>query len=85
MGNPELLLLDEPSEGLAPLIVDHLQVQIARLKDEGLTILLAEQNVEFCLDLADRVYVLEKGHIRFEGTAREFRDNDVVRQQYLAL
>jgi len=85
MGNPELLLLDEPSEGLAPLVVDHLKEQIGRLKRDGLTILLAEQNVGFSLDLADRVYVLEKGHIRFEGTAREFRDNDAVRQQYLAL
>ena len=85
MGNPELLLLDEPSEGLAPLVVQHLKEQIARLKADGLTILLAEQNVEFSLDLADRVYVLEKGHIRYEGTAREFRANDAIRQQYLAL
>jgi branched-chain amino acid transport system ATP-binding protein len=85
MGNPELLLLDEPSEGLAPLVVEHLKEQIGRLKRDGLTILLAEQNVGFSLDLADRVYVLEKGHIRFEGTAREFRDNDAIRQQYLAL
>jgi branched-chain amino acid transport system ATP-binding protein len=85
MGNPELLLLDEPSEGLAPLVVEHLKNQIARLKQEGLTILLAEQNIGFSLDLADRVYVLEKGHIRFDGTARDFRDNDAVRQQYLAL
>jgi branched-chain amino acid transport system ATP-binding protein len=85
MGNPELLLLDEPSEGLAPLVVDHLKEQIGRLKRDGLTILLAEQNVGFSLDLADRVYVLEKGHIRFEGTVREFQDNDAIRQQYLAL
>ncbi|HEY7038278.1 MAG TPA: ABC transporter ATP-binding protein [Methylomirabilota bacterium] len=85
MGNPELLLLDEPSEGLAPLVVEHLKQQIARLKEEGLTILLAEQNIGFSLDLADRVYVLEKGHIRFDGTARDFRDNDAIRQQYLAL
>jgi branched-chain amino acid transport system ATP-binding protein len=85
MGNPELLLLDEPSEGLAPLVVEHLKEQIGRLKRDGLTILLAEQNVGFSLDLADRVYVLEKGHIRFEGTAPEFRDNDAIRQQYLAL
>jgi branched-chain amino acid transport system ATP-binding protein len=85
MGNPELLLLDEPSEGLAPLVVDHLRVQIGRLKRDGLTILLAEQNVGFSLDLADRVYVLEKGHIRFEGSAAEFRANDAIRQQYLAL
>jgi len=85
MGNPELLLLDEPSEGLAPLVVDHLQEQIARLKSHGLTILLAEQNVDFSLNLADRVYVLEKGRIRYEGSAREFRENDSIRQQYLAL
>ncbi len=85
MGNPELLLLDEPSEGLAPLVVEHLKGQIARLKQDGLTILLAEQNVRFSLDLADRVYILEKGHIRFEGTAREVRDNDTIRHQYLAL
>jgi len=85
MGNPELLLLDEPSEGLAPLVVDHLQEQISRLRSDGLTILLAEQNVDFSLNLADRVYVLEKGHIRYEGSAREFRENASIRQQYLAL
>jgi branched-chain amino acid transport system ATP-binding protein len=85
MGNPELLLLDEPSEGLAPLVVEHLREQIARLKREGLTILLAEQNVEFSLDLADRVYVLEKGHIRYEGTAHAFRADESIRHQYLAL
>jgi branched-chain amino acid transport system ATP-binding protein len=85
MGNPQLLLLDEPSEGLAPLVVDHLGEQIARLKGEGLTILLAEQNVDFCLALADRVYVLEKGHIRYEGTAEAFRADESIRHQYLAL
>jgi branched-chain amino acid transport system ATP-binding protein len=85
MGNPDLLLLDEPSEGLAPLVVEHLKEQVARLKSEGLTILLAEQNVEFCLALADRVYVLEKGHIRYEGTARDFRTDESIRHQYLAL
>jgi branched-chain amino acid transport system ATP-binding protein len=85
MGNPELLLLDEPSEGLAPLVVEHLKEQIARLKRDGLTILLAEQNVDFCLDLADRVYILEKGHIRYEGTVQAFREDESVRAQYLAL
>lgn len=85
MGNPELLLLDEPSEGLAPLVVDALRERIGELKREGLTILLAEQSVEFCLELADRVYVLEKGHVRYSGTAAEFRDNAAVRQQYLEL
>ncbi len=85
MGNPDLLLLDEPSEGLAPLVVDHLKEQIERLKQDGLTILLAEQNVDFCLDLADRVYVLEKGHIRYHGTAQAFREDESIRAQYLAL
>jgi len=85
MGNPELLLLDEPSEGLAPLVVDHLGAQIARLKAAGLTILLAEQNVAFSLALADRVYVLEKGSIRFSGPAAALRDNETLRHELLAL
>ena len=85
MGNPELLLLDEPSEGLAPLVVDHLREQVARLRREGLTILLAEQNVEFSLELADRVYVLEKGAIRFSGPAARLRDDEALRHELLAL
>ena len=85
VGNPELLLLDEPSEGLAPLVVAHLGEQIARLKQEGLTILLAEQNVEFSLALADRVYVLEKGSIRFTGSSADFRADDALRHELLAL
>ncbi len=85
MGNPELLLLDEPSEGLAPLVVDRLAEQVARLKREGLTILLAEQNVEFSLRLADRVYVVEKGSIRFSGPASALRDSEPLRRDLLAL
>jgi branched-chain amino acid transport system ATP-binding protein len=85
MGNPELLLLDEPSEGLAPLVVDHQREQIARLKGEGLTILLAEQNVEFSLALAERVYVLEKGSIRFTGPAERLRADESLRHELLAL
>ena len=85
MGNPQLLLLDEPSEGLAPIVVDHLRDQIARLRREGLTILLAEQNTEFSLALADRVYVLEKGAIKFSGSATRLRDDASLRQELLAL
>ncbi len=85
MGSPELLLLDEPSEGLAPLVVDHLAEQIARLKQDGLTILLAEQNVEFSLALADRVYVLEKGVMRFSGPASTLRTDEALRHDLLAL
>ena len=85
MGNPELLLLDEPSEGLAPLVVDHLREQIFRLKREGLTILLAEQNVEFSLSLADRIYILQKGQVCFEGTANEVRNSEAIRKDFLAV
>jgi len=85
MGNPELLLLDEPSEGLAPLVVATLREQIARLKREGLTILLAEQGVEFSLALADRVYVLEKGAVRYEGPAASLRADEALRHELLAL
>lgn len=85
MGNPDLLLLDEPSEGLAPLVVRDLGRQIQRLKEEGLTILLCEQNTKFAIALSDRAYVLEKGHVRFAGTIAALQDNEDVRRQYLAL
>jgi branched-chain amino acid transport system ATP-binding protein len=85
MGNPDLLLLDEPSEGLAPLVVRDLGVQIRRLKDEGITILLCEQNAKFATALSDRAYVLEKGQVRFSGTIKELQENEEVRRQYLAL
>ena len=85
MGNPELLLLDEPSEGLAPLVVEALLDNIRALKTEGLTILLAEQGVDFSLALADRVYILEKGTIRHSGSASELRENTALRDRLLAL
>jgi branched-chain amino acid transport system ATP-binding protein len=85
MGNPELLLLDEPSEGLAPLVVEALLDNIRTLKAEGLTILLAEQGVDFSLALADRVYILEKGTIRHSGPAAELRDDAPLRDRLLAL
>jgi branched-chain amino acid transport system ATP-binding protein len=84
-GNPELLLLDEPSEGLAPLVVDTLRDKIDELKQQGLTILLAEQHVDFALALADRVYVLEKGTITFSGPAAELRSDRALRDRLLAL
>ena len=80
MGNPTLLLLDEPSEGLAPVIVQQLGLQISRLKEEGMTILLSEQNSEFSLGLSDRVTILEKGEVRFDGSVDEFmRDEETCR------
>jgi branched-chain amino acid transport system ATP-binding protein len=85
VGNPELLLLDEPSEGLAPLVVELLQEKIAELKAEGLTILLAEQGVEFSLALADRVYVLERGTVRHSGPSAELRADPALLDRLLAL
>lgn len=80
MGNPKLCLLDEPSEGLAPIVVHHLAEQIKKLKTEGLTILLSEQNSEFALDLSDRAYILEKGEIRYHGSVEDIiKDEDLCR------
>lgn len=83
LGNPELLLLDEPTEGLAPLIVRELEEQILRLKSEGISILLAEQNIKSSLKLADRCYVMDRGQIRYQGTVEELSRNEEVRSKYL--
>jgi branched-chain amino acid transport system ATP-binding protein len=83
MTNPALLLLDEPTEGLAPIIVNTLEEQIAKLKTAGLTVLLAEQNLEVALRLSDRGYVIDNGVIRYHGTISDLRDNDEVRKKYL--
>ena len=85
MGNPDLLLLDEPSEGLAPVIVENMLTQIQRLKREGLTILLAEQGLDFSLSLADRVYVLQKGMVEFSGPSAQLRDDKALRDRLLAI
>jgi branched-chain amino acid transport system ATP-binding protein len=85
MGNPELLLLDEPSEGLAPLVVEALLAKIGELKAQGLTILLAEQGIEFSLALADRVYVLEKGAVRFAAPSAALKSDRSALDQLLTL
>jgi branched-chain amino acid transport system ATP-binding protein len=85
MGNPRLLILDEPSEGLAPLIVDALCEQIRALKAGGMTILMAEQNLTLALALSERVYILDKGHVRFAGTVAEFEADETLRDEYLAV
>jgi branched-chain amino acid transport system ATP-binding protein len=74
MGNPRAILLDEPSEGLAPLIVQHMAQTIGELKREGLTVLLCEQNLNFARQVADRAYVIEKGHVRRSGTMDEIEE-----------
>jgi len=85
MGNPSCILLDEPSEGLAPLIVDQMATAIRELKAEGLSVLLSEQNLHFATEVSDRAYIIEKGHIRFSGTMAELAVNEGVRTQYLAV
>jgi branched-chain amino acid transport system ATP-binding protein len=85
MGNPRLLLLDEPSEGLAPVVVKALGEQILALKREGLTILLSEQNLKFAARMADRAYIIEKGQIRFEGPMGRLLADESVRRAYLTV
>jgi branched-chain amino acid transport system ATP-binding protein len=83
MGNPDLLLLDEPSEGLAPVVVQQMLVQLKALKSSGLTVLLSEQNLKFSLELADRAYIIEKGEIKYQGTSETLRTDAELRRKYL--
>jgi branched-chain amino acid transport system ATP-binding protein len=85
MGNPLLVLLDEPSEGVAPLIVEQMAATIVELKKEGLSILLSEQNIHFARLVADRVYVLEQGQIRWQGAMAQLDGNQDVQRAYLTV
>jgi branched-chain amino acid transport system ATP-binding protein len=85
MGNPDIILLDEPSEGLAPLIVQSIGRLILQLREMGVTILLAEQNMHFCLGIATHVAVVDKGQIVYRGTIDELRENAAITQRYLAI
>ncbi len=85
MGNPRAILLDEPSEGLAPVIVEGIASTIRELKREGLSVLLCEQNLRFARAVADRAYIVEKGHIRYSGTMAELAADPAVREQYLSV
>jgi branched-chain amino acid transport system ATP-binding protein len=85
MGNPEVLLLDEPSEGLAPALVKALAGLVERLRSEGMSVLLSEQNVRFALRVADRAYVIDSGHIRYEGTVTALAERPDIMKRYLAV
>jgi len=85
MGNPYLVLLDEPSEGVAPVIVEQMANMILELKAQGVSILLSEQNMHFAELVSDRAYVLEKGQIRFTGSMAELAANEEVRRAYLSV
>jgi branched-chain amino acid transport system ATP-binding protein len=85
MTNPELLLLDEPSEGLSPIMVQEVAKIVTKLKQEGLSMLMVEQNLSMALSVADTVYIISKGQVVFEGTADELRQNDEVKSRYLGM
>jgi len=85
MGNPRLVLLDEPSEGLAPVIVEEMAAAVQKLKREGLSVLLSEQNLRFAGAVADRAYVIESGHIRFSGPMQRLLDDSELRRAHLSV
>ena len=85
MSKPKLLLMDEPSAGLAPLAVEQVFDLVRRIRGEGFTVLIVEQNVQQVLDLVDRAYLIEAGHIRLSGSAAELRRNDAIRRAYMGL
>ncbi|MBV8166363.1 MAG: ATP-binding cassette domain-containing protein, partial [Alphaproteobacteria bacterium] len=85
MGNPALLLLDEPSEGLAPKVVEQMAETITQLKAEGLSVILSEQNLHFATLVSDRAYVIETGRIRYSGTMAALAADDTVRRTYLSV
>jgi branched-chain amino acid transport system ATP-binding protein len=85
MGNPELLLLDEPTQGLAPILQQRLASLIKSLKQEGITIFLAEQSLHLALEVSDRLYIMEKGLIKFGGAVSEIDDDKTVIKKYLAV
>jgi branched-chain amino acid transport system ATP-binding protein len=85
MGNPYLVLLDEPSEGVAPVIVEQMVHMILALKKQGVSILLSEQNMHFAELVSDRAYVLEKGQIRYQASMVELASNEAVRRAYLSV
>ena len=85
MGNPDLVLLDEPTEGLAPVVVIALKEMILRLKEMGTTILLSEQNVKFAVKVSDRVFIIDNGAIRYRNDIEGFRNDEAVQKKYLAV
>jgi branched-chain amino acid transport system ATP-binding protein len=85
MGNPDAVLLDEPSEGLAPVIVEQMAEAVLRMKAEGIAVLLSEQNLDFAAAVSDRAYVIEKGSIRFQGTMEALENDERIRKAYLTV
>ena len=85
MGNPHLILIDEPTEGLAPLIVKVIREILVKLKQMGETLLVVEQNADFILEVSDRSYILEKGAICYSGNSSELKEDTVTKKRYLGV
>lgn len=85
MGAPKLVLLDEPSEGLAPAIVKDVGEMIGTLREEGIAVLLVEQNARFACRLSDRVYIIDNGRVRFDGTVAQLEEDEELKSRYLAV
>jgi branched-chain amino acid transport system ATP-binding protein len=85
MGNPDAILLDEPTEGLAPVIVDEMVEALARMKEEGIAVLLSEQNLSFAGQVADRAYIIAKGQVRHDGPMAEIIGNAALREAHLGV
>jgi branched-chain amino acid transport system ATP-binding protein len=85
MSGPKLLLLDEPTEGLAPLIVKSVEEQILRLKEAGISILLSEQNLRSSMKLIDRAYIIDNGRICYHGTVKELENNEEIKKMHLMI
>ena len=85
MGNPSAVLLDEPSEGLAPVIVELMAQAIAAMKGDGIAVLVSEQDLHFAAAVSDRAYVIEQGQIRYEGPIEELSRNEALRDDYLTV
>ena len=82
---PSLILLDEPSQGLAPMVVELVVEMLRELKSEGVSMLLVEQNLQMALDLAERVYILDQGRVVFDGATQELKNNDQLTASYLGV
>jgi branched-chain amino acid transport system ATP-binding protein len=85
MTRPRLLMLDEPSQGIMPKLVDEIFQAVKRIRDAGMTVLIVEQRIAECLDIADRAYILQTGRLQMQGTSVEIKGNPDVRKAYLGL
>lgn len=85
MGNPQMMLLDEPVEGLAPVVVQEIVRQVKHLKELGLTILFTEQNMRFATEISDRAYIIESGRVRYEGTMADLEKQPEIKRKYLMI